>query len=187
MPDKEKYGHGRHGRRSIRLKDYDYSQRGAYFVTICAKDRQCVFGEIMDGEVRLNEIGVIIRDQWVRSAEVREEIHADEFVIMPNHLHGIIFIGDNPVGATGGRPLSPKGRIASGPGKYSLAAFIAGFKSACSRSINQSLGTRRINMWQRNYYEHIIRNERSLNAIREYILNNPNRWSDDPENPESFR
>jgi hypothetical protein len=106
MADKEKHGHDKHSRRSIRLKDYDYSQQGAYFVTICAKSRRCLFGEIIDGEIRLNEIGVIIRDQWVRSAEVRKEIHIDEFVIMPNHLHGIIVIEDNPVGATGGRPFA---------------------------------------------------------------------------------
>ena len=81
------------------------------------------FGEIMWR--MLNEIGVIIRDQWVKSAQVRKEIHTDEFVIMPNHLHGIIFIGDNPVGATGGRPLSSEGEIVSGPGKYSLAAVFA--------------------------------------------------------------
>jgi putative transposase len=182
MPDREKYRDGRHDRRSIRLKDYDYSQQGAYFVTICAKSRRCLFGEIIDGEIRLNEI----RDQWVRSTEVRKEIYIVEFVIMPNHLHGIVVIEDNPVGATGGRPVSPKGRIVPGPGKYSLAAFIAGFKSACVRSINQLLATRRMSIWQRNYYEHIIRNEKSLNAIREYILNNPARWSDDPENPETF-
>jgi REP element-mobilizing transposase RayT len=109
MPDKEKYGHGRHGRRSIRLKDYDYSQQGAYFVTICTKNRECLFGEIIDGAVRLNEIGVIIRDQWVRSAQVRKEIHTDEFVIMPNHLHGIIFIGDNPVALCLPRPKLYRG------------------------------------------------------------------------------
>jgi putative transposase len=147
MADKEKRGHDKYSRRSVRLKDYDYSQQGAYFVTICAKSRKCLFGEIIDGEIRLNEIGVTIRDQWVRSTEVRKEIYIDEFVIMPNHLHGIVVIEDNPVGATGGRPVSPKGRIVSGPGKYSLAAFIAGFKSACVRSINQLLATRRMSIW----------------------------------------
>ena len=92
------------------MRDYDYSQPGAYFVTICAKSRKCLFGEIIDGEVRLNEIGVIIRDQWIRSAEVRQEIQIEEFVIMPNHLQGIIIIGNNPVGATGGRPFALDGR-----------------------------------------------------------------------------
>jgi putative transposase len=133
MADREECDHRKHSRRSIRLRDYDYSQPDAYFVTICAKSRKCLFGEIIDGEVRLNEIGVIIRDQWIRSAEVRQEIQIEEFVIMPNHLHGIIIIGNNPVGATGGRPLSPTAKIVSGPGKYSLAALIAGFKSACAR------------------------------------------------------
>ena len=96
-------------RSSIRLRDYDCAQEGAYFVTICTRNRECVFGHIADGGMTLNHIGDIVRHEWLRSASIRREIHPDTFVIMPNHLHGIVFIldhGQHSVGATGGRPRS---------------------------------------------------------------------------------
>ena len=190
---KAKYDPDRHHRRSIRLKDYDYSQEGAYFVTICTYQRQCLFGEISNGEMRLNEIGLVVRKEWPRSADIRREIHLDAFVIMPNHLHGIVLIVhdvSSSVGATGGRPYrgcQPErhsARPAPGPQKHSLALFIGGFKSACTRSINESLGTRGIPVWQRGYYDHAIRNDRVLRAIREYIGANPLRWTYDVDNPD---
>lgn len=197
-------------RSSIRLRDYDCAQEGAYFVTICTRNRECVFGEIADGEMSLNHIGIIVRDEWLRSASIRREIRLEAFVVMPNHVHGIVFIldgGPHRVGATGGRPPVPqdnrptteKNRATAGrpykqrqlatpgPKKRSLASFIGGFKSACTRSLNESEGRAGIVVWQRNYYEHIIRNERSLTAIREYIEANPFRWQDDPENPDVIR
>jgi putative transposase len=136
MPDKEKYGYGRHSRRSVRLKDYDYSQEGAYFVTICAKNRECLFGQIVDTTMRLNQSG------------------------KPEK------------GAASGAPT--------------LGDVVRTFKSISAILLNRRLSRTGRPLWQRNYYEHIIRNERSLNAIRNYILNNPIRWSDDPENPVSF-
>lgn len=90
-------------RKPNRLRNYDYSQSGAYFVTICSQNRDCLFGEITDGQMRLNKYGVIAKDQWRRSEQIREEIKLDEFIIMPNHLHGIVFI-ENTVGASGVRP-----------------------------------------------------------------------------------
>ena len=87
-----KYDPGTHHRRSIRLKDYDYSQEGAYFVTICSHERKCLFGEILDGEMRLNDIGTVVRNEWLNSERMRREIHLDTFVVMPNHIHGVVFI-----------------------------------------------------------------------------------------------
>ncbi len=182
-----KYDPEKHRRHSIRLKDYDYSTAGAYFVTLCTFNRQCILGEVLDGEVRLNDRGATVQMEWVRSAEIRNEVHLDEFVVMPNHLHGIVLILGNDiqplVGATGGCP--PKGDRRSplhGPKSRSLASFIAGFKAACTRSINESLASQG-RLWQRNYYEHVISSENALNAIREYIAANPSQWPEDPENP----
>ncbi len=196
-----------HHRRSIRLKDYDYSQEGAYFVTICTHERRCLFGEIDGGEMRLNGIGKVVRAEWLRSAEIRREIYLDAFVVMPNHLHGIVFLMSNMqqafVGATGGRPSVPAKRERifvlenqgdcqsplhpRGPAYRSLAAFIGGFKSACTGLINELRCTPQILVWQRNYYEHVIRGDKSLDAIRNYIEANPAQWANDPDNPDLSR
>jgi putative transposase len=188
-----RYDPERHHRRSIRLKGYDYTRMGAYFVTLCTQGRVCLFGEIMAGEMRLNEYGEIVQKEWFRSAEIRREIvlFSDEFVVMPNHIHGIVRIVESPdahvgatgptagatdatVGATGRSPLQ-------GPAKRSLASFVAGFKSAVTKRINDRRGTPGATVWQRNYYEHIIRHAESLNRIRAYILNNPLQWHLDHE------
>ncbi len=171
------YRSEKHYRRSIRLKEYDYSHTGAYFVTICAYNGESLFGKIIDGKMQLNEFGWVINEEWLRSNNLRKEIELDEFVVMPNHLHGIVFITESNVGATGRSPL-PKG-----PKPKSIGAFIAGFKSAATKSINKIRATPGMPVWQRNYFEHIIRNEESLNRIREYILANPLTWRLDRENP----
>ncbi len=185
----------KHYRRSIRLKDYDYSQGGAYFVTICTHERECLFGATHDGESQLSDFGTIVQTQWLDSARMRREIHLDTFVVMPNHLHGIVFIRKDisaSVGATGGRPNLPKQDQkgdrqsplrARGPGSRSLAAFVGGFKSACTRLINEFRCTPGLPVWQRNYYDHVIRNEKALEAIGNYIAANPEQWANDPENP----
>ena len=184
----------KHRRTSIRLKGWDYTQPGAYFVTICTHERVPLFGRVVDGEMVLNPYGEIVRDEWFRSAEIRAEIELfpDEFVVMPNHIHGIVWIvatddpagyDENarpPVGATGRSPLPPHG-----PTPRSLGSFIAGFKSAVTKRINQMRGTPGARVWQRNYYEHIIRDERALNAIRRYIIDNPWRWHLDRYNPDA--
>jgi putative transposase len=169
-------------RRSIRLDNYDYTENGAYFVTICTHERQCLFGNISGGAMCLNEIGEIVQDVWLQTVEIRHEIMLDAFVVMPNHVHGVVLIRDDvksPARATRQSPLHIRG-----PQNRSLGSFIAGFKSMCTISIKKFLGARTIRMWQRNYYEHIIRSEKALDAIREYIHANPARWQDDPENPE---
>ena len=173
-----KYNSDKHNRHSIRLKNYDYSQAGAYFVSICVQNRECVFGNIVDGEMHLNKWGEIIAEEWMRSSEIRKEIKLDEFVVMPNHIHGIVMITEASVGATGRSPL-PKG-----PPAKSIGSFVAGFKSAATKRINEIRTNRGAPLWQRNYYEHVIRNEEELKQIREYITGNPIKWTEDDENPD---
>lgn len=172
----------RPNRRSIRLKGYDYSRPGGYFVTVVTQDRACLFGEVLDGEMRLNALGEIVRTEWFRSPYIRQEIqlNPEEFVVMPNHIHGIVWIVREgvSVGATGRSPLP------NGLGPRSLASFIAGFKSAVTKRINERRGTPATRVWQRNYFEHVIRNDEELRRIREYIVNNPLRWTLDRENPD---
>ncbi len=191
-------------RRSIRLRNYDYSRSGAYFVTVCTQKKECLFGEIVDGKMRLNEYGLIIAREWTRTPEIRKEIELDEFCVMPNHIHGIVTIQAavvHAVRANGGSPEivtnsgSPEtgwddkttaGRSAESPLRMktrSISSFIAGFKSVVTKSINEISNTPGSPVWQRNYYEHIIRNDDELNRIREYIANNPAKWAEDEENP----
>ncbi len=182
----------RYHRRSIRLHGYDYTQPGAYFVTICTEGRACWFGEVRDGKMQLNALGEIVREEWFRTADVRPNVvlYRDEFVVMPNHVHGIIWIveddGAAVVGAT--RRVAPTTRVAPtapphGPVSGSVGAIIGQFKSAVTKRINAQRGTPGAPLWQRNYYEHIIRDEESLNRIRQYILDNPRRWAYDRNNP----
>ena len=165
-------------RRSIRLRHYDYSRAGAYFITVCTDGRELLFGEVIDDEVNLNASGRIAAEEWSKSAQVRTEIALDTWVVMPNHIHGIVIVGP-PVGATHASPLQRP----SGPSKRSIGAIGGSYKSAVSKRINTMRGTPGAAVWQRNYYEHVIRNESALNRIRQYITDNPARWSEDPENP----
>jgi putative transposase len=138
-----------------------------------------LFGEIVDGQMLLNPYGHIVQEEWEKSAHIRNEIDLDAFVIMPNHIHGIFIITDRSERATGRSPLQ------FGPARQSLGAFIGGFKSAVTKRINERRSSPRVSVWQRNYFEHVIRNEESLQRIREYIFNNPPRWEFDRENPEA--
>jgi REP element-mobilizing transposase RayT len=179
-----------HHRRSIRLKGYDYSQSGAYFVTICTYQHQSLFGVVVGGEMVINSYGKVVGEEWFKSARIRSEIElfTDEFVVMPNHIHGIIWIvNDPPVGATRGivratrwvapaRPCGPK------PG--SIGAIIGQYKSAVTKRINQNRETHDEPIWQRNYHDHIIRDETELVNIRAYIADNPRRWTEDRYHPE---
>ena len=180
------YNRERHHRRSIRLPGYDYAQAGAYFITICTKARLCQFGDIVAGRMVLSPFGEIVMHEWQRSAVIRAELALDVFVVMPNHLHGIVMIledarqGADVVGAHGRAPL-PGSPLHRPP--RSVGSFIAGFKAAASRRINALDQTPGHAVWQRNYYEHIIRSEAELSRIRQYISENPARWSEDPENP----
>lgn len=181
----------RRHRRSIRLKGYDYRQPGAYFVTICTYRWQSLLGKVIDGEMVLNSVGRIVEKEWLKAAVVRSNVTLDEFVIMPNHLHGIIVMGDSNVGAT--CQVDPTRahsvicasdtKRAKGPKAGSLGAIIGQFKRTATLRINRLRGTRRKPVWQRNYYEHVIRSDESLNRIRAYIHYNPARWDLDKYNP----
>jgi REP element-mobilizing transposase RayT len=184
-----RYDPTRHHRRSVRLKGYDYTQAGAYFVTIVTQDRACLFGEVVDGAMRLNEYGEIIRDEWVKSATLRPRVTLDEFAVMPNHIHGIITLADsNRQDTWAGRGTlqrAPTVEQSGKPTSDSVPTIIRLFKAATTKRINDLRGTPGTSVWQRNYYEHIIRDDKSLNRIRQYIRDNPLRWAFDRENPES--
>jgi REP element-mobilizing transposase RayT len=137
--------------------------------------------------MRLNPFGEIVQEEWLRSAEIRREITLDAFIVMPNHIHGIIFIHDDSVGATGRSPLPSynKSRYPHGPAPKSLGAFVAGFKSSATKRINSLDNALGAPIWQRNYYEHILRDQPDYERIAGYIADNPANWAKDEENPAS--
>ena len=158
-------------------------------------NRGCLFGEFVNGSIVLSQLGQIAAGEWERAASIRREIHLGPFVVMPNHVHGIVLIGasgarpmtrhgagptSRTTGATAGRPY---GGRPSGPPKRSVGAFIAGFKSAATRRINALQETAGVSIWQRNYYEHIIRDEDDYRRIHLYIEDNPRRWAEDEYHP----
>ena len=171
-------------RRSLRLVGFDYTQVGAYFITVCSYEKKCIFGEIVDGEMRLNDLGLVVQEEWWKTAVIRQEVELDAFQIMPNHLHGIVVItskSDTTVGAHSPAPLRRAPR--------SLGAIVAGFKSAATKRVNEGRRTPGHPLWQCNYYEHVIRNEPDLDRIRRYIyytVTNPIKWAEDSLNPRNF-
>ena len=185
-----------HHRHSLRLKDYDYSTPGMYFITICTRDKTCIFGDIIDGCIVLNHAGNMVSERWIRLSDKFKNICIDNYVIMPNHIHGIISIKNNNVGA--GPRACPDERHSDNMkigfntlGSHTglpLHKIIGWFKTMTTNiyihNVRQN-NWQRFNkrLWQRNYYEHIIRNEYELNEIREYIINNPIKWELDNENP----
>jgi putative transposase len=214
------YDPTRHHRRSIRLKGYDYSQAGAYFITICTQDRACLFGKVVNGEMQLNDAGRMVLAEWNMLPERFPHVVLDAFVVMPNHVHGIVVItnpapndtatkaptivgaglvsapNDGPMGAApNDGPMSAPNdgattrtttrtttRVAP-----TVGDIVGAFKSRVTVEYIRGVKTSgwppfRGRLWQRNYYEHIIRNERALNAIRQYIIENPRRWQMDREN-----
>ena len=161
-------------RRSIRLRGFDYSQVGTYFVTICTLDRTCLFGEVVDGAMRLNAKGTIVDELWREIPEHFSGALIDEYVIMPNHLHGILVFMAASIGAPGGViPTTTQGAMNRAP---TLGEIVRAFKARVTREVGSTV-------WQRNYYEHIVRDDISLSRIRQYILANPARWELDRENP----
>lgn len=167
--------HGRHHRRSIRLKGYDYAQAGAYFVTMCTRDRACLFGDITDERMCLNDCGQLVADSWRWLSGRYPYVGLDEWVVMPNHLHGIIILIE-PDGRGGSRTAPTQNH-------KSLGRLIGAFKTVSTKRLNAIRHTPGDSVWQRNYYEHIVRDEESLARIRQYIIDNPSRWDEDRENP----
>ncbi len=160
-------------RKQNRLQNYDYSQNGMYFVTICTKDKKCYFGEIVNDEMILNDFGEITQQVLLNLPNHYNNINIDTFVIMPNHVHVIVEINDN-VG-TGFKPV---------PTTHGLSEIIRGFKTFSSRKMNEQKPLEKFK-WQRSFYDHIIRKDESLNKIREYIIINPREWNKDELNPNS--
>ncbi len=164
---------GRPQRRSIRLREYDYSQSGAYFVTVCVSNRECLLGEIAGGAMLMNRYGLAaaLALEWLK--ERYAYVDLDEWTVMPNHVHAIILIDNPDVGAVREPPVKVK----------PLGGLVGAFKTVSSKKINQMRGTPGEMVWQRNYYEHVIRSEKELERIRDYIYCNPLAWPSDPENP----
>ncbi len=200
-------GNGKHPlpqRKSLRLAEYNYALEGAYFVTVCTKDKACLFGDIVSEKMVLNDAGRMTERVWDEISETYHGIETDEFVVMPNHVHGIIVITGSTVGVTprGCPDVRPTDNAGSSPGDgqaqgpaptknpgLSLPDVVHRFKSMTTNRYIQGVrkhgwipfnGT----LWQRNYFERVIRNERELNGTREYIESNPLKWALDLENPD---
>lgn len=159
-----------HHRKSIRLRGYDYSQAGLYFITICTHERLPLFGEIVDGKMTPNETGRMAEKCWCAIPDHFPWVILDEFIVMPNHVHGIIAIGTNSVGANNHLPLR------HGTSR-TLGSIVRGYKIGVTKWSRANTDVHVV--WQRNYYEHIIRDEEAYLKIAEYILTNPQRWEED--------
>jgi len=205
------YNPNKHHRRSIRLKGYDYSQAGLYFITICCQDRICRFGDVVNGEMVLNKYGQIADDEWMKTTEIRPNVELGEFVVMPNHIHGIIRLSgrgelhspeiniEMHLPEINAEMHSPEINIEMHSPEINIEMHSPDEKGVCKtplRSPSQTIGaivrgykssvTKQCGLlgfdeklWQRNYYEHIIRNEQSYQTISQYIIDNPKKWAND--------
>jgi putative transposase len=193
---------GYHNRRSIRLPGYDYSRLGYYFVTMCIHDRkQKLFGDVVDNRVELNDFGCIVRNEMLKTEQMRANIKIDQFTIMPNHVHVIINIHGHCRGTLQRAPTEQTGWHCRGivgskqrapteskterfgkPTSNSIPTIIRLIKSTITKQINLLRNSPSMPVWQRNYYEHVIRDENSLYFIRKYIQENPANWTLDHEN-----
>lgn len=193
-----------HHRRSIRLKDYDYTQPGGYYVTIVTHQRECLFGEIVNGEMCLNNLGKVIKQQWEKLAARFVFVELGAFVVMPNHIHGVIIIHDRRGTAKNGNQnniethrcaptaemqnnaepfhRAPTAEQFGKPVAGSIPTIIRSYKSAVTLRINLMRRTEGQPVWQSNYYEHVIRNQADWEQINAYIEANPFRWDEDNEN-----
>ena len=166
-----------------RLKNWDYGSSGYYFVTICVKNGECVFGNVDDNKMILSEIGKIAEKFWLEIPAHFPFVKLDEFIIMPNHIHGIIIIDNHRDVACNVSTTTSNNKIMSiiSPKRGSLSTVIRSYKSNCTKTINKTQNNIYF-QWQLRFYDHIIRDEKSLNSIRNYIINNPLNWDKDEEN-----
>lgn len=197
------YNPAKHHRRSIRLKGYDYSQSGAYFVTICTQNREHLFGDIINGAMHLNDVGAVVQGTWIDLPNRFPTVRLDTFVVMPNHIHGIIILTNNHSvtvgaglalpnihdhGSNHGVPSTCSSNLDSAKfqGTASstppLGDIIRAFKSISAIAVNRLLLRSGQPLWQRNYYERIVRDAHSLSNIRRYIKANPKNWAEDTNN-----
>ena len=184
-----RYDSEKHHRRSIRLAGHNYSRAGWYYVTVCTHDKCCLLGTVTNGQMILNEYGKIVNECWWKISAKFIHAKLDKYIIMPNHFHGIIQITNNSRGtatlkAKKGTAKAKEGTACRGPtfgGSVagSLSTIVGSFKSAVTKRINQIRRTPGGKLWQRNYYEHIIRDYDDYNHIRNYIVNNPANWDKD--------
>ena len=172
-------------RKRIRIINYDYSRNGCYFITICTKNRECLFGDVVDGEMRLNEWGEIVKREIIQTIQKRDYIHIDQYVVMPNHVHLLISLYN----ADTARRVPTREQF-SKPTQGSIPTIIRSFKSAVTNAI-RPVGTRRavsgdgFIIWQTRYHDHIVRNRQAYQKISEYIINNPILWETDCHNPKN--
>ncbi len=157
----------------MRLLDYDYSQPGAYFVTIVTANRECLFGEVVNGEMVPNELGVGVAACWHEIPSRFPSAEIDAFVVMPNHIHGVLVFAEQGPGGAVSAPLQ----------RPTLGQVVAYFKYQSTKGVNDQRGTPGVRVWQRNYYEHVIRGEGELDRVGQYVQGNPGKWELDPENP----
>jgi len=175
---------GKYRVESARLRGWDYSTAGSYFITVCTKGLKCFLGEVVDNQVYLSSVGQIVAEEWQRTEEIRPRVKLDEWVVMPNHLHGIIILeGDRGVEAG---VETPRRGVSTLPAlkSNSLGSIIGQFKSVCTKRI-RGAGVESFT-WQSRFYDHIIRDERSLDEVRQYIAHHPLKWELDRNNPKSL-
>jgi putative transposase len=177
------YDPERHHRRSIRIPGFDYAAPGWYFVTVCGLDREPLFGRVRDGKADLSAFGHLVEVCWQEIPIHFPRVSLDDFVVMPNHLHGIVVIGHED----GTACRAPTSEAFAAPVPESLATIVRSFKSAATKAINDVRGTRGSPVWQRDYHERVIRDQRELAIKRRYIAQNPVNWAQDDENPEGPR
>lgn len=165
---------------SARLKHWDYASAGWYFITICARGKECFFGEIVDGEMELSPIGEIVAEEWLKTPMIRATVELDEWVVMPNHVHGILVIKDKEETP----PLRLDRGVSTGPrlNAGSVGAVIGQFKSVCTKRI-WAIGQLGF-AWHPRFHDRIIRDEAELLNKRRYIVENPLRWELDEYNPD---
>ncbi len=187
-------------RRSLRLPAYDYAQAGAYFITICTRNRERVLGEVVDGRMRPNEFGDLAGHTWEGLPRHYPGVRLDAWVVMPNHLHGILMLDDagservqrvdsipDHTGVRGEEVVggAPRAGLKPAPtSRHGVPEIVRGFKTFSARRINVLRGTVGVPFWQRGYFEHVVRDQSGLDRIRRYIEENPLRWDIDPENPQ---
>ena len=176
-------------RRNARLAGFDYAQDGAYFVTMVTHGRACMFGDVVAGEIQVNPAGEMVDAVWRELPAHYPGVGVDWYVVMPNHFHGIVVLtsaNNNAVGA--GSPGPDRGNENTAGGETpplprpSLPNIVAYFKYETTKRVNVQRGTAGARLWQRSYYDHIIRDDDDLTRAREYIALNPARWADDVEN-----
>ena len=176
----QRSGSNQISRRSIRLKEYDYSQAGAYFITICAINRKILFGEIVESGIRINPFGLVVNECWEDLPRHYDFLDLDAFIVMPKHVHGILMLTDHPNVGAGLKPAPTSKR-------HALPEIVRALKTFSSRRINEIRGTPGTPIWHRNYFEHVIRNEIDLEETREYIQNNPLKWVEDENHPANMK